>query len=180
MNKPDYARLIEFALNSGDGEIRAVAERCIEQAGSAMHFEQLNGEPPRAVIGFAEEADNAGGERIDNIGIYMMLANKTLSGRVRESWKETMLNAATGIASEGGEINELIKKHFFHFHPMNYDTIAHLRKEVGDAFWYLALICHAMRWEPAVVLAVNIAKLKARYPEGFDPERSLHRAPGDV
>lgn len=30
------------------------------------------------------------------------------------------------------------------------------------------------------VLQTNIEKLKARYPDGFDPDRSLHRADGDV
>ena len=31
-----------------------------------------------------------------------------------------------------------------------------------------------------VCLERNIEKLKARYPDGFDPDRSLHRADGDV
>lgn len=30
------------------------------------------------------------------------------------------------------------------------------------------------------VLQMNIDKLKTRYPDGFDPDRSLHRADGDV
>ena len=30
------------------------------------------------------------------------------------------------------------------------------------------------------MLTTNIEKLKARYPDGFDPDRSLHRADGDV
>ena len=30
------------------------------------------------------------------------------------------------------------------------------------------------------VAATNIQKLKKRYPDGFDAERSLHRAKGDI
>ena len=36
---------------------------------------------------------------------------------------------------------------------------------------------HCRLW---VCLERNIEKLKARYPDGFDPDRSLHRADGDV
>ena len=30
------------------------------------------------------------------------------------------------------------------------------------------------------ILQMNIDKLKARYPEGFDTERANHRAEGDI
>lgn len=30
------------------------------------------------------------------------------------------------------------------------------------------------------IMQMNIDKLKTRYPDGFDPERSLHRAEGDT
>lgn len=92
----------------------------------------------------------------------------------------TILNAASGLASEAGEINELIKKRFFHNHPWTPETQAHLKKELGDNIWYWALMCWAHGIDPAEVLAMNIAKLKARYPDGFSTERSINRKPGDL
>lgn len=142
-----------------------------------MHFEQHDGLPPQTVFGFSLD-ENA--PELLNIDDYMGLAVTTLSKCVRDSWKDTMLNAATGISSESGEINEIIKKHFFHFHPMNEEMINHMRKETGDLLWYVMLLCFAMRWRPSTVLAENIEKLKKRYPEGFSTERSMNRAPGDI
>lgn len=89
-------------------------------------------------------------------------------------------NAASGMASEAGEVNEWYKKYYFHGHPWNADTEAHLMKEHGDLMWYLMLGCFANGWDPAAILQMNIDKLKARYPDGFSTERSLHRAAGDV
>jgi predicted amidohydrolase len=35
-------------------------------------------------------------------------------------------------------------------------------------------------WLLSDVALVNVEKLRKRYPEGFDAERSLHRASGDI
>lgn len=90
------------------------------------------------------------------------------------------LNAVLGLSSETGEINEIVKKWLFHGHPMTKDVLIHIEKELGDASWYWALACYTFNLDPAEVLATNIAKLKARYPNGFEVERSINRAPGDI
>ena len=46
--------------------------------------------------------------------------------------------------------------------------------------WYIAMICHSMGWNLSEIMQMNIDKLKARYPEGFDTEKSNHRKEGDV
>ena len=53
-------------------------------------------------------------------------------------------------------------------------------KELGDVLWYVAMICHSFGWNMNAIMQMNIDKLKARYPEGFDPDKSLHRKTGDV
>lgn len=90
------------------------------------------------------------------------------------------LNATTGIASEAGEINEIIKKRYFHGHPRTEEGDFHMKRELGDLMWYVALMCHAQGFELGEILKMNIEKLRARYPEGFSTERSMNRAPGDV
>lgn len=125
---------------------------------------------------------------LDSITDYSRLANRTLAsnvldGSVIATWPKNAamaLNGVTGLASESGEVNEIIKKWLFHGHPMDEPTLIHLQKELGDLAWYFSLVCFAFDMAPAGVLAANIAKLKARYPQGFTTERSLNRAPGDI
>lgn len=126
--------------------------------------------------------------KIDSITEYQELAMRTLAENVKNNdvgifsdYRAAMhWNAASGIASEAGEINEIYKKVYFHGHPLNDETLLHLKKETGDLMWYVMLNCFANGWDPAEVLQVNIEKLKARYPEGFSTERSMNRAPGDI
>ena len=54
------------------------------------------------------------------------------------------------------------------------------KKELGDLLWFVAEYCTAVGWDLDDIMALNIEKLKARFPDGFDPEKSLHRKEGDV
>lgn len=88
-----------------------------------------------------------------------------------------VFNACLGLAGEVGEMNDMIKK--WVFHEKSLDEL-HLKKELGDVLWYVAMMCHAMGWELDDVMQTNIDKLIARYPEGFDVDRANHRQAGDV
>ena len=88
-----------------------------------------------------------------------------------------LLNGCLGLAGEAGELLDLFKKCFFHGKEFDED---HAKKEIGDVMWYVAMICKSMGWNLDEILQMNIDKLKARYPEGFDPNRSNHRTEGDV
>lgn len=78
-----------------------------------------------------------------------------------------------GIAGEAGEVADLIKKEVGHGHPADVDKILH---ELGDVLWYVAAVADAYDLGLEHVAQANIAKLQARYPEGFSTERSLNRA----
>lgn len=54
------------------------------------------------------------------------------------------------------------------------------KKELGDILWYVAMMCEGFGWDMGEIMHMNIDKLRARYPEGFDPEKSNNRANGDV
>lgn len=88
-----------------------------------------------------------------------------------------MLNGVMGLAGESGECVDLVKKHLFQGHALNAE---HLAKELGDVAWYLAVTAHAIGYDLETVLQMNVDKLRNRYPNGFDAEKSLHRAAGDV
>ena len=55
-----------------------------------------------------------------------------------------------------------------------------MKKELGDILWMIAEFCTAHGWKLEDVMHLNIIKLKARYPEGFSGEKSLHRKTGDI
>ena len=48
-------------------------------------------------------------------------------------------------------------------------------KELGDVLWYVAVTADAYGLDLDDIAEANIAKLKARYPEGFDTARSRNR-----
>lgn len=70
-----------------------------------------------------------------------------------------------------------MKKWIFHEKPLD---VEHAQKEIGDVLWYVAMICHSFGWDMDAIMQQNIDKLKARYPEGFDVDKSAHRKEGDV
>lgn len=88
-----------------------------------------------------------------------------------------LLNGCLGLSGEVGEFNDMIKKVVFHEAAADVD---HLEKELGDIMWYIALICNAFGFDLDHVMQLNIEKLKARYPDGFDIGKSANRAEDDV
>jgi len=47
--------------------------------------------------------------------------------------------------------------------------------ELGDILWGVAFAAEVLGVSLSTVAEANIAKLKKRYPDGFDPERSMNR-----
>lgn len=88
-----------------------------------------------------------------------------------------IFNASLGLSGESGELNDMLKKWVFHGHEIDCVSV---KKELGDIMWYVAMMCESFGFEMDEIMQMNIDKLKARYPEGFDPEKSQHRAAGDI
>lgn len=107
--------------------------------------------------------------------------------RVQELQKEPninpalLLNSGIGLASEGGEFNEIVKKIVFQGKPFNEESRFHMKRELGDIIWYWVNACRALGYDPNEVIAENITKLEARYPGGkFDAYYSENRKAGDL
>jgi NTP pyrophosphatase (non-canonical NTP hydrolase) len=93
----------------------------------------------------------------------------------------TLLTGAIGIASEGGEFAEIVKKCIFQGKPLDDETIFHAKRELGDIMWYWISSCRALGLDPNEVIAENVHKLKSRYPGGeFDVHYSENRQTGDL
>ena len=92
-----------------------------------------------------------------------------------------LLTGAIGIASEGGEFSEIVKKCIFQGKPLDDETKFHIKRELGDIAWYWINSCRALNLDPNEVLAENVNKLKSRYPGGeFDVHYSENRQKGDL
>ncbi len=88
-----------------------------------------------------------------------------------------LINGVLGLTGEAGEVSDLVKKGIFHEKGID---LEHLKKELGDCAWYLAMICDACGFTLDDVMQTNIDKLRARYPKGFDTYRANNRAEGDI
>lgn len=100
---------------------------------------------------------------------YQILARRTqnrgLTGHQRRE------HAVCGLGAEAGEVLALFQK-VHQGHLLKTEDVV---KEMGDVLWMLSELCDVMGVSLGDVAQINIAKLRARYPEGFDADKSLHR-----
>jgi len=101
---------------------------------------------------------------------YQRLALTTLNPALKG--KDVLINGVMGLCGESGEAIDLVKKHLAQGHPLDREKLA---KELGDVAWYLAETAHAIGYSLSEIMQMNIDKLRSRYPEGFDAEKSLRR-----
>ena len=103
------------------------------------------------------------------INEYQRLAQRTASTKVPSSKIE---NGILGLCGETGEIADVYKKYLYQGHELDRE---HMAEELGDVCWYVAELAAGLGVTLEEVMAQNIEKLRNRYPDGFDAERSVHR-----
>lgn len=101
---------------------------------------------------------------------YQQLALKTLNPKLDK--KDVLINGVMGLCGESGETIDIVKKHLAQGHELDKEKIIN---ELGDVAWYLAETAYALDTDLETVLSKNIEKLKKRYPEGFDANKSINR-----
>lgn len=106
---------------------------------------------------------------------YQRLAMTTLNPALDK--KDVLINGVMGLCGESGETIDIVKKWLAQGHELNRERIL---SELGDIAWYLAEVAYALDTPLEEVLTGNIEKLKARYPEGFDTEKSKNRDKNDL
>lgn len=107
---------------------------------------------------------------------YQLLAQRTADITGNDLEKK-LLNGCMGMCGEAGECIDVLKKHMMQGHEPDFEKMI---KELGDVLWYVAETATALGVTLEEVAQRNIAKLKARYPDGFCADKSIHRKPGDV
>lgn len=106
---------------------------------------------------------------------YQKLAMRTC-GIPYDNKEGRLHHAVFGLTSEAGEVAGILQK-VYQGHEFDKE---HIKKELGDCLWMIAEACEALDLDMDDVMQTNIDKLKARYPEGFSADRSLHRKEGDI
>lgn len=90
----------------------------------------------------------------------------------KENKTLVLMEGVMGICGEAGECIELVKKFMFQGHELYREDMA---EELGDVAWYLAVSAWAIGYDLDDIFELNLKKLKDRYPDGFDFERSVNR-----
>jgi len=100
---------------------------------------------------------------------YQKMASRTINTEFGAEGVEQ--HALHGLAGEVGEIHSIYQKSF-QGHKI-IDT--QIKFEIGDLLWFIAELCTCYGWDLEDVMEMNIRKLKKRYPNGFESERSINR-----
>ena len=100
---------------------------------------------------------------------YQLQAARTINPAL--TLEKCHMHALHEIAAEVGEIHSLYQKEL-QGHGFSRE---HLKKEIGDLLWGIAELCTSKGIRLDEVAAMNIEKLRLRYPDGFSAERSIHR-----
>lgn len=103
---------------------------------------------------------------------YQALARRTQRDDLTTNMRRE--HALHLLAAEVGEIHSIYQK-AYQGHGVDPEKVL---DEAGDVLWGLAELMDALGYSMDDMARHNIDKLGARYPGGFDPERSLHREEG--
>ncbi len=83
-----------------------------------------------------------------------------------------LLHGAIGLATEAGELLDAIKRALYYGGTLDKPNLV---EELGDLEWYMAVIRDALGVDQEEVQRINIAKLRARYPEKFTTKEAYNR-----
>ena len=93
---------------------------------------------------------------------YETAAARTTNLKLTDT--ERLMDAASGLAEESGEILSIVRKHAY----QNRSVDKHkLEIELGDALWCLAITARTAGLSLEQIASSNLAKLRERFPEGY-------------
>ena len=108
-----------------------------------------------------------------NIEEYQEKSKRTLNQKLIV--EDNITNMIFGIVGETGEVVDLLKKHRYQGHELD---MTKLKEELGDVMFYIANLCNLYEIKLNEVLEGNYNKLRRRYPQGFDTDKSINRSTG--
>ena len=101
---------------------------------------------------------------------FQRVSTRTLNKEL--SKEQAISNMIFGANGELGEVTDILKKHLYQGHKLDKQ---HLAEEIGDTLFYIVNLCTIYNLDVEDILQGNVDKLRKRFPEGFDAERSINR-----
>ncbi len=83
-----------------------------------------------------------------------------------------LLHAGIGMATEAGELLDMLKRHIFYGKPIDATNAI---EEIGDSTWYERIACDELAVEYMEMVAINVRKLRARFPGKFTEDAAINR-----
>jgi NTP pyrophosphatase (non-canonical NTP hydrolase) len=87
--------------------------------------------------------------------------------------KADIWHAATGVATEAGELLDAAKKHCIYNKPIDYENVV---EELGDLEFYMEALRSCLKITRQETLDANIDKLLVRYAKGYSDQQAQERA----
>lgn len=110
---------------------------------------------------------------------YIEQAKKTeskdftqIAERLTETPMIRLLHGAMGVTTESGELLDAVKKHVFYGKPLDKTNLI---EEMGDLFWYLAIMADELGVSFEEILRKNSEKLALRYGKNFSSTKAITR-----
>lgn len=85
-----------------------------------------------------------------------------------------LVHAILGVATEGGELLERLKKMLLTTSTLS-EHYLNLKEELGDVEWFMGLAYTSLGLDRAEVLAANDRKLEKRFGPAFSEDRANNR-----
>lgn len=95
-----------------------------------------------------------------NFDLYQEKVKGFMNPKVLESSADTFLNALLGLGGEVGEMQDAVKKAWYHDGDLDLEK---LDKEAGDVLFYITLYCISRNRNLSDIAQLNIDKLTKRY-----------------
>lgn len=108
-----------------------------------------------------------------DIKTYLKESEKTLSKDFFvDDKKAVLLHSAIGLCTESSEVLDAFKKSLYYGKELD---LVNIKEELGDIMWYMAIMMRELDLDMEVILETNINKLRKRYGEKFDKQKSENR-----
>lgn len=107
-----------------------------------------------------------------NFKEYQADVKRTMNADPKYTELEVLGNFTLGLTGELGEFCDALKKFLYHEHKFNREKLV---SEAGDFLWYFTAILEKNGLTLEEVVIYNVEKRSKRYPNGFDPQRSINR-----
>lgn len=105
---------------------------------------------------------------------YLPCVKRSLSQECVVREDSVLIHALLGMQTELGELFDIHKTHIFYRKAVDQTNLA---EEIGDFFYYFTLYLDEVGMLDKVddIIAANIKKLSARYPDGFSKTKAIER-----